>query len=110
MCYCDVLLRYDTAELQEMGGGAECGLWKLQNGIGVFHYIDKDLASAYVLCPRLGTRCLYLRGIRKEEDEESNRGIIFGGIYVDYKLKNIYKVSSPFILQEKGQVQSSNKI
>ena len=55
--------------------------------------------------------CLYLklRGVRKEGDEESNKGIIFGGIYVDYKLKNIYKVSSPFILQEKGLVWSSNK-
>ena len=33
------LLRYDMAELQEMGRGAECGLRKLQNGIRVFHYI-----------------------------------------------------------------------
>ena len=39
-----------------------------------------------------------------------NREIIFRGIYVDYKLKNNYKVFSPFILQEKGQVQSSNKV
>ena len=63
-----------------------------------------------MLCPHLGTGCLYLRGIRKEGDEELNRGIIFGRIYVDYKLKNNYKISSPFILQEKGQVQSSNKV
>ena len=34
-----ILLRYDMAELQETGGGAECGLQKLRNGIGVFHYI-----------------------------------------------------------------------
>ena len=60
-----------------------------------------------MLCPCLGTGCLYLRGIRKEGDEELKREIIFGGIYVDYKLKNIYKVSSPFILQEKGQVIKS---
>ena len=46
---------------------------------------------------------------KKEGDEESSRGIIFRGIYVDYKLRNIYKVSSPFILQEKGLVQNSNK-
>ena len=48
-------------------------------------------------------------GRRKEGDEESSRGIIFRGIYIDYKLRNIYKVSSPFILQEKGLVWSSNK-
>ena len=46
---------------------------------------------------------------KEEGDEESSRGIVFRGIYVDYKLKNIYKVSSPFILLEKGLVQSSNK-
>ena len=34
-----ILLRYDTVELQEMGRGAECKLWKLWNGIRVFHYI-----------------------------------------------------------------------
>ena len=34
-----LMLRYDTAELWETGGGAECGLWKLWNEIGVFHYI-----------------------------------------------------------------------
>ena len=34
-----ILLRYDTAELQEMGGVAECRLQKLWKGIGVFHYI-----------------------------------------------------------------------
>ena len=34
-----ILLRYDTAELWEMDGGAECKLWKLRDGIGVFHYI-----------------------------------------------------------------------
>ena len=34
-----ILLRYDMAELWEMGGGVECGLQKLRNGIGVFHYI-----------------------------------------------------------------------
>ena len=62
----------------------------------------KELASAYVLCPHLGTRCLHLIGIWKEGDEESNRGIIFGGIYVDYKLKNIYKVSSPLYYKRKG--------
>ena len=33
-----ILLRYDILELQETGGGAEMRLWKLQNGIGVFHY------------------------------------------------------------------------
>ena len=33
------LLRYDTVELQETGGGAECKLQKLQNGIEVFHYV-----------------------------------------------------------------------
>ena len=33
------LLRYDMAELQETDRGAECKLWKLQDGIGVFHYI-----------------------------------------------------------------------
>ena len=63
-----------------------------------------------MLCPRLGTGCLYLRGIGKEGDDELSREIIFRGIYVDYKLKNNYKVSSPFILQEKGQVWSSNKV
>ena len=63
-----------------------------------------------MLCPHLGTGCLYLRGIRKEGDEELSREIIFRGIYVDYKLKNNYKVFSPFILQEKGQVQSNNKV
>ena len=35
---------------------------------------------------------------KERGDEELIRGIIFGGIYIDYKLKNIYKVSSPFIL------------
>ena len=39
----------------------------------------KDLASAYVLCPHLGTGCLYLRGTRKEGDEELNREVIFRG-------------------------------
>ena len=34
-----ILLRYDMAELQETGRGVECGLWKLWNGIGVFHYV-----------------------------------------------------------------------
>ena len=34
-----ILLRYDTAELQEMGRSAECKLQKLWNGIGVFHYV-----------------------------------------------------------------------
>ena len=34
-----ILLRYDMVELWETGVGAECRLWKLQNGIGVFHYI-----------------------------------------------------------------------
>ena len=34
-----ILLRYDGAELWETGGGAECGLQKLWNGIGVFHYV-----------------------------------------------------------------------
>ena len=34
-----MLLRYDTVELWETGRGAECGLWKLWDGIGVFHYI-----------------------------------------------------------------------
>ena len=34
-----ILLRYDIAELQEMGRGAECRLQKSQNGIGVFHYV-----------------------------------------------------------------------
>ena len=34
-----ILLRYDTAELWETGRGAECRLQKLQNGIGVFHYV-----------------------------------------------------------------------
>ena len=34
-----ILLRYDTVELWEMGGGAECRLRKLQGGIGVFHYV-----------------------------------------------------------------------
>ena len=68
------------------------------------------MASAYVLCPHLGTRCLYLRGIRKGGVKELNREVIFREIYVDYKLKNNYKVSSPFILQEKGQVWSSNKV
>ena len=63
-----------------------------------------------MLCPHLGTRCLYLGGMGKEGDEELSREIIFRGIYVDYKLKNNYKVFSPFILQDKGQVQSSNKI
>ena len=36
------VLRYDISELQEIGGGAEMQLQKLQklqNGIGVFHYI-----------------------------------------------------------------------
>ena len=47
----------------------------------------KDSASAYVLCSRLGTRCLYLRGIGKEGDEELSREMIFRGIYVDYKLE-----------------------
>ena len=28
-----ILLRYDMAELQEMGRGADCGLWKLWDGI-----------------------------------------------------------------------------
>ena len=63
-----------------------------------------------MLCPHLGTRCLYLRGIGKEEDEELSREMIFRGIYVDYKLENNHKVFSAFILQEKGQVQSSNKV
>ena len=53
---------------------------------------------------------MILHNLLMEGDEESSRGIIFGGIYVDYKLKNIYKVSGPFILQEKVQVWSSNKI
>ena len=48
-------------------------------------------------------------GGEKEGDEESSRGVIFRGIYVDYKLRNIYKVSSPFILQERGLVRSNNK-
>ena len=48
-------------------------------------------------------------GEREEGDEKSSRGVIFGGIYVDYKLRNIYKVSSPFILQERGLVRSNNK-
>ena len=34
-----ILLRYDMAELQEMGRGVECRLQKLWNGIGVFHYV-----------------------------------------------------------------------
>ena len=34
-----LLLRYDTAELQEMGGGVERRVQKLWNGSGVFHYI-----------------------------------------------------------------------
>ena len=34
-----ILLRYDISELWEMGGGAEMQLRKLQNRIGVFHYI-----------------------------------------------------------------------
>ena len=34
-----VVLRYDMVELWEMGGGAECRLRKLQNGIRVFHYV-----------------------------------------------------------------------
>ena len=33
------LLRYDTAELWETGRDAECGVWKSQNGSGVFHYV-----------------------------------------------------------------------
>ena len=33
------LLRYDMAELWETGESTECGLWRLQNGIGVFHYV-----------------------------------------------------------------------
>ena len=33
------LLRYDISELWETGGGAEMWLQKLQNGIGVFHYV-----------------------------------------------------------------------
>ena len=70
----------------------------------------KDLASAFVLFPCLGTGCLYSRGIGKEGDEELSREMIFRGIYVDYKLENNYKVFGPFILQEKGQVWSSNKV
>ena len=34
-----ILLRYDTAELQETGRGAGYRLQKLWDGIGVFHYI-----------------------------------------------------------------------
>ena len=34
-----ILLRYDISEPQEMGRGVEMQLQKLQNGIGVFHYI-----------------------------------------------------------------------
>ena len=34
-----ILLRYEMVELRETGRGAECGLWKLRNGIGVFHYV-----------------------------------------------------------------------
>ena len=34
-----ILLRYDISELWEINGGAEMWLQKLQNGIGVFHYI-----------------------------------------------------------------------
>ena len=34
-----ILLRYDMAKLRETGRGAECRLQKLQNGIGVFHYV-----------------------------------------------------------------------
>ena len=33
------MLRYDAAELWEMGRGVECGVWKLQNRSGVFHYV-----------------------------------------------------------------------
>ena len=31
-------------------------------------------------------------------------------IQLDYKLENNYKVFGPFILQEKGQLWSSNKV
>ena len=37
--YNDLLLRYDMVELLETGRGAECGLRKSRNGIGVFHYV-----------------------------------------------------------------------
>ena len=99
------LLRYDILELWEMGRGCRsvgCGSCRKESEC--FAMQGRDLASAYVLCPRLGTGCLYLQGREKEGDEESSRGVIFGGIYVDYKLRNIYKISSPFILQERGLV------
>ena len=35
----EFVIRYEMAELRETGRGAECGLWKLRNGIGVFHYV-----------------------------------------------------------------------
>ena len=46
-----ILLRYDATALLETGRGAECRLWKLQNGIRVFHYIGKRLGLSLCAVP-----------------------------------------------------------
>ena len=59
--HCHTLLRYDILELREMGGGCRnAGCGSCGKELECFATQGKDLASAYVLCPHLGTRCLNL--------------------------------------------------
>ena len=86
----------------------KCGLQKLQKGIGVLCRVKTwPQLMCCALIEELGV--FIYRGERKREMRNQAEGYCSeGSMYVDYKLRNIYKVSSPFILQERGLVWSNN--